>query len=276
MNNGKRYTALGAIAAGLLAVAVLAFFFAPSGASADHADPVYRIRASEARLNRQIMGDVTAHVQGVPAEPVDSFTWDGEGRVELANARLQVTLNPTDNTGWIRATWTDRNGDWRFEQTVFMAPEHAAGARLTATGMSELVEGDPMPANVYLHGDTTAGGPVLPTIFNYVATWGPAAVTLNGKPFANPYQDGSPAPLWVAHTMTTEGVRNADGTVTVNGGAIYHPGLQGEAGDIDASDLEFHLVFHDAPTVEPEAANIPPFFSFFYHLTFEEVKLQIK
>ena len=44
-----------------------------------------------------------------------------------------------------------------------------------------------MPVNVYLHGDTTTGGPLLPTILNYVATWGPAEVTLNGESFENPY-----------------------------------------------------------------------------------------
>ena len=40
-------------------------------------------------------------------------------------------------------------------------------------------------------------------------------------------------------------------------------------------DLEVHLVFHDAPG--PIAAgNFPPGFSFFYHLQFEDVKLEVK
>jgi hypothetical protein len=52
--------------------------------------------------------------------------------------------------------------------------------------------------NVYLHGDTTAGGPVLPTVFNLLTTWGPAEITLNGQPFENTL-DGTP--LWPGHTI---------------------------------------------------------------------------
>ena len=96
-------------------------------------------------------------------------------------------------------------------------------------------------------------------------------VTLDGEPFPNVY-DG-PTPNWVAHTMTTEGVRNPDGTVTVYDGTIYNPSLQNQAGDIDANHLEFHLVFHDAPG--PMTENFPPPLSFFYHLTFKDVKLEI-
>ena len=272
MSKGKKYTHLIAIAVGLLAVAVLALILAPARASADHPDLVYEVRANNAALNRQILGTVSVDVQDVPAEPVDSFTWDGEGRTRLENAELEMEINPGTNSGFIKAAWTDHNGKWTFEQTQFMAPEHASGMRLTSATTTELVLGDPVPTNVYLHGDTTAGGPVLPAIFNFMATWGPAEVTLNGEPFVNPF-DG-PAPRWAAHTMTTEGVRNPDGTVTVNDGTVYNPDLQGEAGDIDANDLEFHLVFHDAPG--PETGNVPAPFSFFYHLTFEEVKVEIK
>ena len=127
-----------------------------------------------------------------------------------------------------------------------------------------------MTTNVFLHGDTTAGGPVLPTVFNYLATWGPAEVKLNGELFENPY-DG-PTPLWAGHTMTTVGVRNSDGQVLTQDGEIYSP-MASNNGLVDNDDLEFHLVFHEAPM--PNTTNFPPPHQFFYHLTFEDVQLEI-
>ncbi len=116
-----------------------------------------------------------------------------------------------------------------------------------------------------------AGGPMLPTVFNFIATWGPAEVTLNGEPFENPF-DG-PTPQWAGHTMTTVGVRNQDGQVLTVDGDIYNM-MESGNGFVDNDDLEFHLVFHEAPM--PMTSNFPPPHSFFYHLTFEDIKLEIK
>ena len=96
-------------------------------------------------------------------------------------------------------------------------------------------------------------------------------VRLNGEPFLNPY-DG-PAPKWVAHTMTSEGARLPDGTVRTTGGDIFDFSVA-DQGAVTPDDLEFHLVFHDAPG--PATDNIPPPFSFFYHLTFEDVELRVR
>lgn len=277
MNKRKHYTGILFAAAVLVAVAVLAFIFAPGGVRADEENPVYELKAYNGSLAREIQGEPTDVLDGVVAEPVDSFTWDGEGRHPVWDAEVELEIDPASNTGSIKAEWTDLNGTWTFEQTAFgpagIIPDHPSGLRVTSALETALVHDDPVSTNVYLHGDTTAGGPVLPTVFNYIATWGPAEVTLDGAPFPNVY-DG-PTPDWVAHTMTTEGVRNPDGTVTVNDGTIYHPSLRNQAGDIDANDLEFHLVFHDAPGPEM-TDNFPPPLSFFYHLTFEDVKLEIK
>jgi hypothetical protein len=262
--------AMGAV----LALAVIAIFFAanPNDAEADAGNRLeYQVQARNPRLNREVQGEVTAQVMGVPAEPVDSFVWDGEGSVPVqGTAHLRV--DPVANTGVIRAEWKDRNGNWRFEQKAFFAPEHAHGLRVGSSGDETVLEfDDGVPVNVYLHGDTTAGGPVLPTIFNHLATWGPARVWLNGQLFENPY-DG-PTPLWVAHTMTTVGVRGDDGTVRTVDGEIFNPMQTLAEGATDDSDMEFHLVFHDA--AGPATDNFPPPLSFFYHLTFEDVKLDI-
>lgn len=232
----------------------------------------YTVIARNARVNREVQGEVTDDVQGVPAEPVHSFVWDGEGSEPIQNAIARLTINPNENTGVIQAQWRDEHGHWTFRQTMFSPPHHATGLRVgPSSADTELVSDDPVPVDVYLHGDTTAGGPVLPTIFNNLATWGPAEVTLNGKPFENPY-DG-PTPLWVAHTMTTAGVRGDDGTVRTADGEIFNPMDPGD-GAVDYEDMEFHLVFHDAPGPEM-TDNFPPPLSFFYHLTFEDVRMTV-
>jgi hypothetical protein len=232
----------------------------------------YRVTARQPRINRRVLGDVTAYVQGVPAEPVHSFVWDGVGS-EPTVGHAVVDLDPVNNTGTIKANWIDEHGSWQFKQSVFFAPDHASGLRIgSAADLTRFVVDDPIPVNVYLHGDTTAGGPVLPVVFNLVATWGAAEIKLNGEPFVNPY-DG-PAPLWVAHTMVTEGVRNEDGTVRTVDGEIFDPTVNPGNGAVDPDDMEFHLVFHDAPG--PATNNFPPPFSFFYHLTFEDLQLTIQ
>jgi len=256
----------------LLLIGVFAFWVNDTAVARHGDDLQFTVTATNARLNRKVLGDVTSSVQGVPAEPVHSFVWDGDGSEPIrGNARLAI--NPNTNTGTIQAQWTDEYGRWTFNQTMFSPPEHADGLRVGPSGDETFLDfDDPVPVDVYLHGDTTAGGPVLPTVFNYLATWGPAEITLNGEPFENPY-DG-PAPLWIAHTMTTVGVRQDDGTVRTVEGDIFNPLETSANGAVDYSDMEFHLVFHDAPGPEM-TNNFPPPLSFFYHLTFEDVRLSI-
>lgn len=271
---------LGIFSVGIVAIALFVFAQFQTGAVAGSGHLKYEINASGARLVRQVTGPVTNEVQGVPAEPVHSFLWDGDG-VEEIDGEVTVEIDPEANTGEIKAEWTDPDAnEWTLEQTVFgpegVLPPHPAGLQVGSTGIDRLVTDDSVVTNVYLHGDTTAGGPVLPTIFNYLATWGPAEVTLNGEPFENTF-DG-PTPQWVAHTMLTAGVRDSDGQVKVVDGngneQIYNPSLQGNEAVVDDGDLEYHVVFHDAPG--PETDNFPPPLSFFYHVQFEEVSFEVK
>jgi len=233
---------------------------------------IYEVKASQPRLNRRVTGDIVATLDGVPAEPVDSFVWNGNGSVPVKGwARLKI--DPVANSGEIWAEWEDRNGYWTYHQQRFASPSHPTGLRLGASASTtELEPSDPVTTNVYLHGDTTAAAPVLPTVFNLITTWGPAQITHNGIPFDNPY-DG-PVPDWAGHSMTTVGVRNEDGSVRTISGGIYNFS-EASNGAVDLNDLEFHLVFHDAPGPNM-TGNLPPPLSFFYHLTFEKVKLEIK
>lgn len=256
-----------AVAAGTLAVQLGNTVIADADSSLQ-----YEVKASAGRVNRLVTGSVVAAVQGVPAEPVHSFVWDGNGSLSIEGS-AELVIDPITNTGKIEAGWTDEHGNWELQQQLFAPPDHPSGLRVgPSAATTELVVGDPITTDVYLHGDTTAGGPVLPTVFNLLATWGPAEVTLNGEPFINPF-DG-PAPLWAAHTMTTVGTRGDDGTVRTVDGEIFNPLVTPANGAVDYDDLEFHVVFHDAagPSM---TTNFPPPFSFFYHLVFEEVRVEI-
>ncbi|MAE69601.1 MAG: hypothetical protein CME06_03925 [Gemmatimonadetes bacterium] len=242
-----------------------------TGSAMGVSDTRYRIHATHARLNRIVIGDVIRSVGGLPAEPVDSACWDSEGSVRLQRARIRIDVDPIRNTGSIHASWIDENGAWTFDNLAFLAPHHASGLRIAETAAeTRLVVGDPIATNVYLHGDTNAGPPMVPTVFAYLAAWGPARVTLDGEPFENPL-DG-PLPDWGGHVMVTAGVRNLDGEITTKDGDIYDMSKK-SVGFTDPADLEVHLTFHDE--LIPPTSNIPPDFEFFYHLVFENVMIGI-
>ncbi|MFO8035238.1 MAG: hypothetical protein R6U57_01220 [Anaerolineales bacterium] len=246
-------------------------------AAAESDNLQYEVKGEGARLVRKVTGEVTNDVQGIPAEPVHSFLWDGNGVTDI-EGEVSVEIDPEANTGEIKAEWTDSDGnEWTLEQTMFAPPPHPTGFQVGSVEIDRYVTDDPVATNVYLHGDTTAGGPVLPTIFNYMATWVPAEDTLNGEPFENPF--GGPTPHWVTHIMLTAGVRDSAGQVKVldseGNETIYNPTLQSNEAVVDDGDLEFHVVFHDVPG--PEATeNFPPPLSFFYHVQFEDVSFEVK
>jgi hypothetical protein len=62
--------------------------------------------------------------------------------------------------------------------------------------------------------------------------------------------------------------------VRTEDGGIYNPSFSGE-GAVDYDDLEYHIVFHDAPGPEM-TGNFPPPHAFFYHVSFEDVEVEIE
>jgi hypothetical protein len=233
----------------------------------------YFVEAARARRNHRVIGDVLTSVNGVPAEPVNSFCWDGFGSDPIEGT-LTATLDPVTNTGVLDAAWVDSYGEWTLRMDYFAHPEHPSGLRVSADAeQTDLLINDAIMQNVYLHGNTLAGQPVLPTVFCFIAAWGPVTVTLNGVPFDNPF-DGPFLPQWEGHVMLTNGVRGNDGTVRTVSGEIYDPMLHAAEGYTDYDDMEFHMTFHDARF--PETSNVPNLFQFFYHLVFEQVNLEIK
>ncbi len=260
----------------ITASCILPFVLTNSAAANTDNEPtlIYKIEASQARLNRLVTGDVVASIDGVPAEPVHSFVWDGKGSVPITG-EAHLEIDPVNNTGTIKAEWQDENGSWTWTQTTFKAPRHGAGLRIDSSAKTTtLIKDDAITTNVYLHGDTKAAPPVLPTTFSLLATWGPAQITHNGIPFSNPNK--GPVPNWLGHSMTSVGVRDANGVVKTKTGEIYDFS-QGANGAVDNDDLELHLVFHDMPLPKgKKTANFPERIQFMYHLIFEKVELSIK
>lgn len=233
----------------------------------------YVVRGSNARLVYEPTGPATSSINGVQVEPVDTMAWDGVGVTKLSVAQITIRADPNNNTGFVDARWLDANGMWRYHQDTFMPP--AAHGQGTVMGPSVFnhyhIQGDAITTNVYLHGDTQDGPPILPIVFTFLATWGPCSVTLNGVPYDNPY-DG-PTPQWLGHSMTTAGVRDAvTGQVLATDGSIYDMS-KSAMGAMDQRDLEVHLVFHDDPM--PMTSNNPPMFNANYHVMFEDVQIQI-
>ncbi len=102
-------------------------------------------------------GDVEVDVDGVPAQPVDSFVYDGYGSMPIKDAKITIKVDPVNNTGKIEAKWHDENGKWKYKQTVFAPPHHSTGLRVgpDASLPPELEMNDAIATNVYLHGNST-------------------------------------------------------------------------------------------------------------------------
>ena len=231
----------------------------------------YQVVAEQGYLHRRVTGKVTTDVEGIPAEPVDSMTYDGVGAVPI-QGRLVLEVSPVTQDGLMVVHWTDRNGEWTVVQRRFHHPEHLSGVRIgPSVGTTENQVNLGVATNVYMHGDTTAGMPSLPTLFAYLGAWGPVHVKRNGKPFENPYE--LPAPDWIGHMMVTEGVRQPDGTVRAKDGSIYNPMKHATSGATEPYDMEVHFTFHDERF--PRTDNVSSLFQFQYHLIFEEVSLRV-
>lgn len=190
--------------------------------------------------------DATLHVSGVaPAYQVgrhdakDRFCYDGSCIIP-GKGKIDINLNPEANSGDIVATFSGADGDWRVVARKF-----------------KMIKTD-----VNLHGatggdvDPKMSPPVLPQVWTYVATWGPAAV----------FHNGQLAWKGMAHLMVTEEVRDpVTGKVDFKGpmkaksypGSIYNKHA-----------MQIHLVAH--PAGKPVKGYLPPFPQFL-HLMYETV-----
>lgn len=247
-----------------IAISAVLLLVAPWSRARDSGEPgmVYVVRADRAYAVQAARGE--GHT---PVADATNNLWDGVG-VERIKGKAHLLVDPQQNSGEIVAEWHDAAGRWRYHQTAFLAPRHATGLRLGPSTVGTLtVRGDPVTTNVYLHGDSGAGGPSMPTVFALLATWGRAQVSLNGKPYSPRDKKGQ----WTGHTMVTLGARNRDRMITSANGQTYDPAQPGD-GNIDYTDLEFHITFRD----RPESTAAVGVASGVHALYFEDVSLAIR
>ncbi len=187
-----------------------------------------------------------------------------------------MVVDPANDTGIVVNRWVDSDGAWTYTRTLMAPPAHPTALRIgpDATTIVPITEG--VQTHGYQHGNTVvAGGPLMPTVFQHVASYGPTLVKLNGVPFINTFS-GPTAPDWFGAVKVSDGVRDElDGTVRNTGGGIFSP-MTPEDGATDADDLEVQVIFHDNPLpMGMSVSNFPPRHRFFYWLTFEKVTMSV-
>ncbi|MFQ5496971.1 MAG: hypothetical protein ACE5DU_03695 [Nitrosopumilus sp.] len=211
------------------------------------------------------VGDEAYIIDGTtPKGGHDAFSYDGSGHKEITG-NIQVDVNPDTNTGTITAAWTDTNGDkWTYKQTKFGGGnEMYIGETIDGVTQTTL-DLDPIAINHFEHGTTGAGPTIEPTLFVYLASWGPAEV------FKNDVSQGT----FEAHMMITEGARDVDSGKIVKSDGItpYSPMTPGDS-MVHHNTAALHLVYHSMPG--EMTANFPPPFETFNHLMFYDLDIPL-
>lgn len=233
--------------AGLAATAVIgsvAIFTSASSPALDTASEASASRWTIEATDARIIGGYGDNFDyaGENVRPLDgsaTMTVDAEG----GTAELEINVSTTDASGPIRFS-EDRSfeGDIRIVQ------------RLNTNRMDRAR----IATDLFLHGDTGNEAPVMPKIYNYFATWGPAKIWVDGEEVV---------PMIGSHTMFTEQARGASGRIVDAAGQVYSPMREDKTGFTDPDGTEFHFVAH---TTEPDPDNFPPH-SAWIHLHFSNV-----
>ena len=197
--------------------------------------------------------DARVHITGnntwIVGNYGDNFVYDGDGYVPTSGF-VNIDINEEANTGIVVATWEAQ--DYYGESGTFTAiiDEWMGAADWQDGGIA---------TDVYVHGDTGRGPPVLPTMLAYIAGYGVGDVYVNG------------VLMWEdldAHFMVTEGTRdpveravwNADGTG-------YFSPMAPSDGKMFPDDVLTHVVLHSE---EEDTGNFPAFTEFF-HINYENI-----
>ncbi len=204
---------------------------------------IWKIRATDARIIGGY-GDNFAY-DGENVRPVTGWA---EMTVDAANGRAELTieLETTEASGPIRYS---RDEGWSGKIRIVQ--------KFDTSNMDKarIVE------EIALHGDTGNEAPVMPNIYSYFATWGPAQIWVNGEEVV---------PMVGSHTMFSERARSSSGKVVNASGDVYSPMSTVKNGFTDPEKTEFHFVAH---TTQPDPDNFPPHTAWI-HLNFSSVELQ--
>ena len=196
-----------------------------------------------------------------PAGGHHAFSYDGSGHTKITG-NVQVDLDPQTNTGTITAEWTDKEGNrWEYIQTEFAGGNEMYIGETTDGVTQTKLDLDPVAINHFEHGTTGAGPTIEPTLFVYLASWGPAEVWKNGQ------SEG----IFEGHMMITDGARDVtSGKIVQSDGTTPYSPMEPANSMVNHNTAQLHLVYHTAPAPEP-TNNFPPPFEVFRHTMFYDI-----
>lgn len=207
------------------------------------------------------VGDEAYIIDGTtPDGGHDAFSYDGSGHKRITG-HVDVDLDPQGKTGKIEATWTDPEGhEWRFEQTQFAGGNELYIEEVDNETLQTRLASDPIGINHFEHGTTGAGPVVEPTLFVYLASWGPAEVWRNGESLG----------VFEAHMMVTDGPRDpVSGKIVKSDGETPYSPMEPGDSKVNPYIAQTHLTFH-TPAGEM-TNNFPPPYESFTHLMFYNI-----
>ena len=187
----------------------------------------------------------------------NNFAYDGEN-VRWLEGKAEIELDPANGTGRIviEVETTDESGPIRYSKDA----NWSGRIRIVQQLNTREMEGARIVEDQTLHGDSGNEAPVMPTIYNYFATWGPSKVWVNGEVVV---------PMVGSHTMFSEQARGPDGRIQNASGVLYSPMAQVKTGFVNPNETEFHFVAH---TMQPDQNNFPPHTAWI-HLHFSNVRV---
>ncbi len=187
----------------------------------------------------------------------NNFAYDGEN-VRWLDGKAQIELDPTNGTGQIvvEVETTRDSGPIRYSKDA----SWNGTIRIVQQLNTREMEGARIVESQMLHGDSGNEAPVMPTIYNYFATWGPSKIWVNGEEVV---------PMVGSHTMFSEQARGPDGSIKNGSGMHYSPMAQVKTGFVSPNQTEFHFVAH---TMQPDQNNFPPHTAWI-HLQFSNVRV---
>jgi len=247
----------------ILIVIVLAIIFYPGG-NDDNAR-VWRATGSEGLIiggygdNFAYDGIGVREVDGAFSLDVDTDSNTGHVTVTLPYATHQ-TSKATSLDGEIKIV-LKFDGDHHsiFNTNKVLAhdeEEDEPEAMHHADSLMPFMQGG-IAEQLYLHGDSGQGPPVMPKVWTYVAGWGDLDIYVDGEVV---YEDMD------GHFMVTEQARRDEKIVNENG-VPYSPARAAESGFTNPLGTELHIVGHSHT---PDTGNFPPH-SDWIHLNFQKV-----
>lgn len=203
----------------------------------------------------------------------DNFNYDGSN-VTSGDGFVEIHVNSDTDTGSIVAQFTvpkfHPSADLAYDNPTITVIFPLFG---TPTGVMPEYWQSGIADDIDLHGDSGQEAPVLPTIHNAVASWGPALVFVNGEQIRNPDpMMGAPNPMgaFAGHMMYSERVRDAKTEAVYNGdkSGFYSPKDPGNGSVVDPEISLIHLLVRSDT---PDENNFPAF-NFAFHVNFEQVE----